>query len=557
MIGPDVTLFTARLSVRLDGLDESIGPENELIRTEQDAFRPEDEESVRDAASTDVVRPDGSAVQGDWLIRQAVQPSYLRLERNGFTEPDELSVRFSFSDLPLDPRIIRAIHVELYAERPDLRRYSRAMQSGRDRPGVTLSPDNLLFVGYGVEPEIDFHEFSVTAMDYQQLLVEMEMPDDVRLPEGESQFARAIVEHVVKSSPVTRAIKVKAVGSAVTAVSEPSTEAELNAENRKRIEKFYRTAKRPDLYELSKPQKDHARETRWEYILRRCLNAAIIPVVWLDTIYLVPVGDIWTARPFGYQGKITSTMPDNAGAYADPEARAFTNEIPTFAIGANVDAPKFRRKLSRRSAPPIEVRIYQPGGVMLRESYPPEEWRKRHPERASMDGLESAPRVVTLPYSRPIAEQLPDIARTLFELHSRNGLEVSFSTDDVRSLHGPDGVPDVLWLVSGDAIRIMHKQTDGSETIDRGQITDEMTRLLSLSQDDLAEHLKERGFSAAVAGVLARSLKRGLPTEYKLRSMSVQSDANGVSIDIEAAEYMSVFLDDPRVTNQAEAGRTA
>jgi len=88
-------IFAARLKIRLDGGDSELP----ILLDNEDAGASYNPESFDDS---------------DWVVAPYAVPSSFDLNNNDMTNADTMTIKFRFSDMPIDPGVIRAIEVSLY-----------------------------------------------------------------------------------------------------------------------------------------------------------------------------------------------------------------------------------------------------------------------------------------------------------------------------------------------------------------------------------------------------------------------------------------------------------
>ena len=485
MPGPKLyyPVYSVRLGVRLEGGDAELD-----VMTEMDDPKKKYEELL----------------ESEWLFKQHILPLRFNLERNDFFEADALGLSFDFMHVPIDPRIIRAIRVELFGAMADPAAYGKALKSGKSFVSAPMDDDHRMFVGYADDVEINLLEgrdtLELECRDYQGILMDKDIHPRLLVSLRGDMLAGELAGLLIGAYPSLSGIKIDSVGDAAD----------------KRIPK-------------ATGGKRSKKETVWQYLVRRLLNGGVIPYMFQETLYLVKIGDAFSQREFGWRAR------NWKGA----------KERPVFVAGHDLTKLRIRRKLSRKVAPPIEIRSYDPAkGKVVRKVYPPEAWRKLHPEGASVSAADSMPRVVEVPF-RPSNEfSNLMLAKDLFHLHSRNELGLEFTTRDLTSYGVREDQGDILRLYAGDPVSVVNKMKAPDKDVGKGHLNDTLAKLNSMSREELVKHLINTGYAGGVAQTLAKSLKEGLPTTYKMRKMIIDYSAdNGTMVNVEAAEYMTGAMD--------------
>ncbi|RJO64875.1 MAG: hypothetical protein C4523_17735 [Myxococcales bacterium] len=476
-----------------------------------------------------------------------IVPKRFRLERRDCFESDSLELTIPFDACPLDPRIVRAVRVELYGGLVDLKAFGAAMETGKGRPTAAQIPENLLFVGYVDDMEADVYgrkgDLTLHAQSYQSLIQDTPMSMRVAdLLSGTPAMLGAlssfspmfrmlfggvatawkpsqVVSLVVQSIPTLSGIKVK--------VADANTE---------KVGEIDKTRLNPATAAL-----EYEKESVWNYLQRRLTLDGVIPYLWLDTIYLVKTANLTKNRPFGWMARhygVINPIPN-------PKR---PTEGPLFIVGHNITAPRIRRKLTRQAAPPIEARMYDPTqGRTHSAAFPSASEREAHPEMWTATGGYSAPQVVKLPFHPGHIDKLGEAAQTLYLANRRAPLEIEFETGDFSSAGLPAAVPDVLSLAGGDPIEVMERKAGepNPEDADKGKLSDSLSHLNGMSVTELIDYLKAYGYEAKAAERLAGKLKSELPATYKLQRMTVDYDGEAprTTVSLTAVSYVNVNLD--------------
>lgn len=133
-------------------------------------------------------------------------------------------------------------------------------------------------------------------------------------------------------------------------------------------------------------------------------------------------------------------------------------------------------------------------------------------------------------------ERLQDIARRTWEERSRQEIEGSFSTAEMRVETSDRREFDMLKLRSGDSVRI-----DIDSSIDRGVFA-------ALSEDYRVGYLMERGYAEGVAKLLAKNAKEllRLGTTYKAKEVrtKLETSEDGGTFAIDVSFYNRIVIED-------------
>lgn len=449
---------------------------------------------------------------------QLVVPRSFRLERKPSHSPDSLELSLRFADLPLDPRIIRSLRVTLFGGSVDSKDFGDGLESGQKRPMVAPSPENALFAGFADDVEIETNDglasIRMRCRDFQGLLADTPMLPQSVLKLKNITTAKELCERVLALWPAFREMSVVDDGAGSAKVAS-----------------------------IGESRKSAGRSV-WDWLQENLVLSGAIPVVNLDEIHLIKPGDILGKHAIGWKKK--SWPGDGASDNL---------ETATFVMGHNVKGLRIKREFNRR-AQPIEVRSFDPEtGTIHRAVYPPESFSKQHPDRATLTGGDSSPHVISVPWVSSPDFALPAMAKAMFDLLLRGELQIEFGTRDLSSFGVRSDAMDVLHLIGGDTVTLLEKVSEAGENdgVETGGLPDTISQLRGMGVSELAQLLeKGKGFAPDVARSVAKSLTTGLPTNYYVRSVSIDHDAeSGTDVTIEATEYALAEL--PEVAQQEVA----
>jgi hypothetical protein len=408
----------------------------------------------------------------------AAKPTAVRICRNSYQAPDSFSVEFDARVLPLSPKQVRTCAVEIYLwSAPYLGAPVPQDASGN----ILLEP---VIVGLvddvTARYEGEGHVVTVDGQDYTALFSEREWPRR-RAPAGKRLDIQ--LEELIREGP----------GGVMRLRVEPET-------LRGSLPVVGAAAARTN--KKGKPVKE--KSSWWDVMYRMAQQEGFI--------LFVEGFDVVLAEP-------RTLHQHRAGILPGSQPR---RPVYRFAWGRNLSRLEIQRHLGKERTPVIEVRSYDPATRKTLSA--------RYPERGEKAtvgiGTEREQiHVCPLHGVRTLAS-LRRAARTRYELIAKGEQTLSWSTDDCTDAVGAD----VLQLCSGDAASLDFDLFNREE-------------ILRLTPATRARRLEQAGFPADVARYVADNFDvvDQLKGPFRVKEVTIDySAANGLTIDVEAQEYVKV-----------------
>jgi len=463
--------------------------------------------------------PDDLTVVGQILPRSAT------IERNGLATCDTASIAINYTDAPIDPRIIRAAHVEILLGVVSAQNHEDGIERGETRADGSLvsvvgrQDSGLLlgatrFVGFVDTWGGSYAEGGDTlTMECRDMSSSIR---DTRLVPGESiDLTQPITEGVSRFldriGPMTRGISVIYEGE-----GDPPTPGDLMPPSRR--PRRGRVARRG--------RSGGERMSAWDHITDVVRGIGLLPVM---------VG--WVLK------------------LIEPRTLYGTESARRMVYGRNISELTFKRNLQGVKVPTIEVRSYDPDqGRTLWARYPTptgqpssgvlgvgQQPRPRRANRVPPSGAtpDDEIRVMSV---EGVTDQdtLVRVARSSFEQLGKQELEGSFSTSDAWSYEMEPEEADLLKIDAGDPVELLIAQHEAQD--------DDQATGTTLGRITAQERLRRRdylvglGWDRLVAERLARLQDAtGFQTVFRTQLASLAFDVDsGIKVDVDFINYITV-----------------
>jgi hypothetical protein len=461
---------------------------------------------------------------------EGVIPKNFSWKQAGFRSSGELKATIRWSDLPIDPRVIRSCAVEFYLGTVTALEYAQGVQgktrtlgtksSGQGEP-LNVVPDtylddsgnkrtNLRFQGWVEEFKASWSDdepvVELTCKDNSSLFMNQVAPP--RMPIGGKDPLDKAIATYLTNFPQLEGITVEFRGN--PGETAPSLDKVLAG-----------TAFRPQLG--PPPAKGGGDDLSvWDYITDVC--GALSLKVYLDGTNLLIV------RP--------STVLDGRqqARSDDPyhSRKLASGEFPQRAMifGKNIMTLDITRKFGLSESKNIEMRCYSTRRKQLLVSrYPGKDDRvvSASPGTAKADNKWTIVRVEGIEDKAT----LDQMAKDYYHGRNRNEIEIAFKTKNFSSFGGGNQDPDLLDMKAGDPLEILVDRANDS-TIAGAE--DELTK------QNNEKFLTDLNFEPAFASAYAKTyLNAGFQRIFRMREMDVQGDVDeGVTFEFRCVNLVQV-----------------
>jgi hypothetical protein len=467
------------------------------------------------------------------FVLDNILPVRATLTRNGIRTADTLSATLRWLDLPLDPRSIRALGVELYLGciDPALAGAAQSICPTEFVDTRGRSRSNLRFQGFADVDTIDFPEgdmgvIEIEATDNTRILIDQDAPPQLTIA-ADNPIDQAIAGYLAKFPQfVGLRIEYRPAGAQI-----PSLGTALA-----------KSAYRPKLGAGSAgggatggPAPAGAgggggapKLTVWDYLTDACGVLGLIVRVEGTTVIVQRPRTLWA-------GKFGGRPDDPFTGRILPSGREVPRRL--FIYGENVSSFSMSRKFVRWTSCNVEVRCYSAlKGRTLVARYPGTSSRDRQ-SKPTPGNANDEKWIVQTVHGIDDEATLRVIAQGVYEQLGRSELNIRLQTINLGSFGGSNSDPDVLDLQAGDAIDFELQRTPEAQGT-AGATQDAM-------QSRAASFLTGLGFDSDLAAAYGQSITQvGLTGTYRTRSVGIEWDSErGIAIDLEAVNFLEVRAD--------------
>lgn len=497
-------------------------------------------------------RPGGLVVgpSDDLVVLGSFMPKRIKIRRNSIREADECEVEIDLRDAPIDPRMVRAMFLDVTLGTVQPNDFEQGVTGGKGARRADGSPVSVLdaprgqelvyksatrFVGFAEEwtneLQVDGDRVIIRARDLTTMFINRYVPDgqgiDLTLPIREG------IQKLVNSYEALRGLRVfygnpkpgdNFGGSDAGPIPAQSAPRALKP-RRGKLHKQHRTGQE--------------RVTLWDHITDVTVGLGLVPVIRGFHLFLIQ------PRTFF----------------------AGTSNAVRMSYGQNLTSWKLSRKFSREKVPTIQVRCYDP--TIQRSRWG--QWPVYHGHKTSgVFGIDLPPkpeRPNDVSASGKAEEQvqiytvkglsdggtLAEAARAIYEQIGRREIEGTIETREVTSLPAEDPskpLPeegDLLNLQSGDPIEAviasLNAASNGDTTnTQAGGSLNSAQQLTSMAPGQRREYLVQLGYSQKAAQQIADSYDRiRLLKVFRVHNVDINFEAGeGIDISIGFQNFLVV-----------------
>lgn len=443
---------------------------------------------------------------------EGIIPASASLERNSVREADTLKLEIPYLDLPFDPRTIRSCAVEFYLGTVDQPTWGEAMRRGitPELPDEGPYGSNLRFSGWvddwGVGWEDQPAMVELSCRDNTSLFIDQPAPPQIKI-DSKIAIDEAIVQYLA-SFPQFEGIGVE---------YRPFDEEAPALADIVQKQAMRNKGIGPGKEETSV----------WDFITDVVGMVGCIAYIEGTTII------IQKPRTLYANGQSRDADP-----FQGRTSEGLEMKTRTFIYGRNLESFNVDCRFNALAPKNLEVRCYIPERKKTLVVRFPGVTTKAMPG-------EKADKGVTVWRVQGIRskEALQVIAQSIYEDMGRQEIAVSMKTFNLASFGGGNLDPDVLWLQAGDPVEVLFSKGDQLEVTQVPNTQAQLENAL-LSETATADYLDRLGYSPELARAYARAYAdSGYQTVYRVKKMGIDWSDEGVSIDIEAVNYVEVRYD--------------
>ena len=521
------------------------------------------------------------AATDPWMIVGDTRPKDSSRKINSHRAPDELAVTLPWTQLPLDPRILRSVLLLHYEGTVSSEDYARGMRGGGSV--VRATADNLRFVGFADESESahgEGDELKFQARDLTALLIDQKIPlllpdsgvvDKRTLPQGQKRIRSGtsipdVIRNLLNIYPQFAMIRgpfVRLEEGDELPELDPSRYARLaippSELHRVKRPRGFVGPPAPTPYVLRNSAKP-GEESFWDAITDLCVSHGLIAMIDRFDLVIMRPRTLYRADPIHYATS-QRRFPVVGG---HRERLGDTDPVRRMVFGRNVEGLRFRRKLARIKAPNIRVTSYDPDATdssrrLLTATWPPPNQVTRAATSiqagSGAGAIEYVNHVVHGVRSQAILES---VAEAIWDSIARQELSASFTTHDVASWSDDPRFeaelePDVLALRAGDPIKLFIAPADRRAGGDAASISELglMVRRMvgGAGEQSAAAYLVGLGFRPQDAQKILRVMRSSdLLDVFRVANATVTFGVEtGFATNIEVRSYVRARAPAPRV----------
>jgi len=522
------------------------------------SLAPESVKSLAEKGTAAGEKPRALASKDNLSQVMNILPKTCSVEMPGYRQANKFSLTLEYKDFPIDPRVMRAIDVEVHLGAVEAGKFGRGItenilpakkrQSYLDTrtQGGTVNEATLLMSGL-VDTITAEHTASgslvhMEGRDYRGILLDTaltaEMLDKIKL----GQDIKSVVTQIVKFHPLLKS-QINPQNLSIEAPeSDWGTQGLPKVVNDTDLIRPLKNAVGAD---PKMPMKgDTDKISLWDAITQFCFLVNAVPYFQGKKLMI--------RRAQSLYERLNAGTPGHPTPFKDGKRRTVTtaegkNEIALrrLVYGFDIDNFKMERKLcGTGKRPTILVVSHDPGskqrgykGRILEARWP----EKTQATSVTPTGEASQEEILRIPVAGiRNKDRLKSIARSLYEEIGRAEISGSIETKDLASFGGDNQDPDLLSLRPGDAVEIV----TAANTVlgSRPPVVAELISHQARSEKEEVDALTKRLGDANLARVIvatARNSIQELQTVFRVKEVKFAWDAtSGVSIGFDFQNYV-------------------
>lgn len=490
----------------------------------------------------------------------SVIPKAASLELPGYRQAGKFSLTFAWRDLPLDPRAIRALGVEVYVGTVPAANFQRGMmgETNGDRPASYLveSADNLMLAGVVDNHTVTFNdkgsELKLDGRDLRAIFIDGKIAPSTVKQLNVDQPVHLVVKDILAKAPQGAQIQVNVDASdwpggivPAPAAKELLSRINLGAKGQK----------------PAMPVKGQSKDLSfWDIITNFCSLVGAVPFFRGHALWIRPARSLFDQAKAGTKNGPQTKTPFKNGQVRN--IKTSRNEVQIsfrrMIYGRNVAALNFERKLGGVKVPTVLCVSVDPSKAgeakLIEAKWPDDEdgadaARVEAAQVTSVDasGKESATDVLRIPVPGITdKDRLRAIAKQIYEEVGRGEMGGSCSSKDLASLGGDNDDADIVRLMPGDACEFL---VDATGVQGLPPVVSELNTTASESTAEAARKLAQRlgGNRQDLAEVLvgtARGTVQKLQNVFRVANVKYSwAVDSGLAVDFDFQNYIESRYD--------------
>ena len=511
--------------------------------------------TIRELADAGTAPP-ASTEEPDVLIKDTtdnlshilgIVPYAASVELPSYRQAGTFSITLAFRDLPLDPRVIRALGVDVHLGTVDAGRFGDGMTQvpvGK-RPSILDAIDENLLVS-GTADTIDVEHgrrgslVHIEGRDLRGIMLDASLDSRSLAQVDLSKPIDQVVAQILNLVPQGAAIPVDVKASEWPggSVPSPGVQGDLTRVN---------TGCQGDRQVPT--AKGNANTLKfWDIITQYCFLVGGIPHFVGKRLRIRPARSLFDAQlqEETFDTNVPTPFANGARRRVSQPLVSTDQEFAFRRIvyGNDIDTLRFERKLGGTKVPVIEVVSVDTSSEergearLLIAQHPPETDADRRQTSEGPGGATPQTDVLRIPVPGIRSkERLAEIAKDLFEEIGRQEIGGSVETRSLASFGGTNQDPDLLTLRPGDPIELL---VDGSGLNALPPPISELTNEAARSIEEQVREVAQRIGDETLARALVNA-NRGTTLQRVFRTSNVRFDwdkETGVSIAFDFQNYV-------------------
>jgi len=490
----------------------------------------------------------------------SIIPKQGSLELPGYRQAGKFSLSFAWRDLPIDPRAIRALGVEIYIGTVSALNFARGMRGEKDNGQlasyIVQNAQNLMLAGIADNHTVTFNdrgsEVKIDGRDLRSIFIDGKIAPETVKQVKVDQPINKVVQDILNRAPQGANINVNIdpndwPNGVVPSPADPRLVSRIS---------LGANGQKPG----HMPVKGSSVTLNfWDIITNFCLLVGAVPYFRGYDLWIRPARSLFdqakaegpNRNPTPFKDGLKRAIPLAGGKSEDIAFRRMV-------YGSNISSLNFERKLAGASKVPtvkcVSVDPSQPGEDKLIEG----EWPKADKAKVtnvSPSGNESGQEILRIPVPGITDKsRLEQIAEQIYEEIGRGELGGSCSSKDLASLGGDNEDADIVRLRPGDAVEFL---VDATGVRGLPPVVSQLNNTAAQSTQEAAKELTEilggQRYSD-LANVLvgtARGTIQNLQSVFRVANVKYSWAAeSGIGVDFDFQNYIEARYDTNPTINQ-------
>ena len=487
-----------------------------------------------------------------------VVPTHAMVELPGYRQAGKWTMTLLFRDMPLDPRMIRAIGVEIYIGTVSAANFAAGATTLGGKPGVRLSSiiptlnakggmaRDLALVGVADEIDVDMSSggyiINIEGRDLRGLLLDAKVrPGQLAALNLGNSIVQVVID-ILKQHPLMGDITVIGLASdwPNEQIPSPGVVGDLTRVN---VDDYAvgSTKGSGQKKPANRPTGSSGEISLWDIITRYCFLVGAIPYFQGEELWIRPALSIYdyTDNPNHFPN---IPIPFELGLPRSVGPGQPLLNWRRMVFGRDIEKLGFKRKLGGTKTPAVEIVCSDTGSSqrgaarLLVGRYPEED---TIPTSVSPSGSDGHADVLRIPVHGISSQaQLAQIAQATWEEISRGEITGSVATKDLCSFGGDNDDADLLRLRPGDPIDIVTDSSSGSVA---SIIASEPNFQAQMTPEQQVQRLTDVLGDARLAQVLVNTANGNAKLPYTFRTNTVKytwEAGKGIAVDFDFHNYV-------------------